>query len=41
MTDNLEEYRYYSLALEKALGLHKKDAIELLEKAAFSSRGSL
>jgi tetratricopeptide (TPR) repeat protein len=33
MTDNLEAYRYYSLALEKARGLHKTDAIELLEKA--------
>jgi DNA-binding winged helix-turn-helix (wHTH) protein/Flp pilus assembly protein TadD/TolB-like protein len=33
MTDNLEAYRYYSLSLEKARGLHKKDAIELLEKA--------
>jgi tetratricopeptide (TPR) repeat protein/DNA-binding winged helix-turn-helix (wHTH) protein len=33
MTNNLEAYRYYSLALEKAQGLHKKDAIELLEKA--------
>lgn len=33
MTNNLEAYRYYSLALEKARGLHKKDSIELLEKA--------
>lgn len=33
MTDNLEAFRYYSLALEKAQGLHKKDALELLEKA--------
>lgn len=33
MTNNLEAYRYYSLALEKAGGLHKKDAVELLEKA--------
>ncbi|HSK71813.1 MAG TPA: tetratricopeptide repeat protein [Pyrinomonadaceae bacterium] len=33
MTDNLEAYRYYSLAVEKARGLHKKDALELLEKA--------
>ncbi len=33
MTNNLEAYRYYSLALEKAQGLHKKDALELLEKA--------
>ena len=33
MTNNLEAYRYYSLALEKARGLHKKDALELFEKA--------
>ena len=33
MTNSLEAYRYYSLALEKARGLHKKDALELLEKA--------
>lgn len=33
MTSNLEAYRYYSQALEKARGLHKKDALELLEKA--------
>lgn len=33
MTENLEAYRYYSLALEKARGLHKKDALELLSKA--------
>jgi tetratricopeptide (TPR) repeat protein/DNA-binding winged helix-turn-helix (wHTH) protein len=33
MTNNLEAYRYYSLALEKAQGLHKTEALELLEKA--------
>jgi tetratricopeptide (TPR) repeat protein/DNA-binding winged helix-turn-helix (wHTH) protein len=33
MTDNLEAYRYYSLALEKSYALHSKEAIELLEKA--------
>ncbi len=33
MTDNLEAYRYYSLAVEKAQALHSKEAIELLEKA--------
>ena len=33
MTDNLEAYRYYSLAVEKAQALHNREAIELLEKA--------
>ncbi|MBA3599911.1 MAG: tetratricopeptide repeat protein, partial [Acidobacteria bacterium] len=33
MTNNLEAYRYYSLALEKAQGLHKMETLELLEKA--------
>ncbi|HVF48210.1 MAG TPA: tetratricopeptide repeat protein [Pyrinomonadaceae bacterium] len=33
MTDNLEAYRYYSLAVEKAQALHNEEAIELLEKA--------
>ncbi len=33
MTNNLEAYRYYSLALEKAQGLHKTETLELLEKA--------
>lgn len=33
MTNNLEAYRYYSLALEKARGLHKMEALELLKKA--------
>ena len=33
MTDNLEAFRYYSLAVEKAQGLHKEEALELLEKA--------
>jgi tetratricopeptide (TPR) repeat protein/DNA-binding winged helix-turn-helix (wHTH) protein len=33
MTNNLEAYRYYSLALEKAAALHNKDAIALLKKA--------
>ncbi len=33
MTDNLEAYRYYSLAVEKTQALHNKEAIELLEKA--------
>jgi tetratricopeptide (TPR) repeat protein len=33
MTDNLEAYRYYSLAVEKAEGLHNVEAIALLEKA--------
>jgi len=33
MTNNLDAYRYYSLAVEKALGLHNQEAIVLLEKA--------
>ena len=33
MTDNLEAYRYYSLAVEKAQALHNEEAIALLEKA--------
>lgn len=33
MTNNLEAYRYYSLAVEKAQALHNEEAIELLEKA--------
>jgi len=33
MTDNLEAYRYYSLAVEKAQGLHNAEAIALLERA--------
>lgn len=33
MTDNLEAYRCYSLAVEKAHGLHNAEAIALLEKA--------
>ena len=33
MTKNLQAYRYYSLALEKAETAHRKDAIELLKKA--------
>ncbi|HKZ02976.1 MAG TPA: tetratricopeptide repeat protein [Pyrinomonadaceae bacterium] len=33
MTKNLEAYRYYSQALEKAQGLHNTEAIALLEKA--------
>ncbi|MBX7169509.1 MAG: tetratricopeptide repeat protein [Pyrinomonadaceae bacterium] len=33
MTNNLEAYRYYSLALEKAQGLQTNDALDLLEKA--------
>ena len=33
MTHNLEAYRYYSLALEKAQGLHNTEAIALLERA--------
>lgn len=32
-TDNLDAYRYYSLAVEKARALHSADAIELLKKA--------
>ncbi len=33
MTNNLEAYRYYSLAVEKAQALHNTEAIELLQKA--------
>lgn len=33
MTDNLEAYRYYSLALEKGNSLYAKEAIALYEKA--------
>ena len=33
MTDNLEAYRYYSLAVEKAQGFHSAEAIALLERA--------
>jgi tetratricopeptide (TPR) repeat protein len=33
MTDNLQAYRYYSLAVEKAQALHNEEAIALLEKA--------
>jgi tetratricopeptide (TPR) repeat protein/DNA-binding winged helix-turn-helix (wHTH) protein len=33
MTDNLEAYRYYSLAVEKAQAAHNAEAIALLEKA--------
>ncbi len=33
MTDNLEAYRYYSLAVEKVQALHNEEAIVLLEKA--------
>ena len=33
MTDNLEAYRYYSLAVERAQGYHNADAIALLKKA--------
>ena len=33
MTDNLEAYRDYSLAVDEAEGLHNKEAIALLEKA--------
>ena len=33
MTNNLEAYRHYSLAVEKAQGLHNAEAIELLNKA--------
>lgn len=34
MTNNLDAYRYYSLALEKAQAYHTAEAIELWEKAA-------
>lgn len=33
MTDDLEAYRYYSLAVEKAQGLHNKEAVALLQHA--------
>ena len=33
LTDNLEAYRYYSLAVEKARGMQSREAIELLERA--------
>jgi len=33
MTNNLEAYRYYSLALERAQAKHSKEAVSLLEKA--------
>lgn len=33
MTDNLQAYRYYSLAVEKVQALHNEEAIALLEKA--------
>ncbi|MCY7377588.1 MAG: tetratricopeptide repeat protein [Pyrinomonadaceae bacterium] len=33
MTNNLEAYRYYSLAVEKAQALHNQEAIEMLERA--------
>ncbi|MGI8733735.1 MAG: tetratricopeptide repeat protein [Pyrinomonadaceae bacterium] len=33
MTHNLEAYRYYSLAVEKAQALHNEEAIALLKKA--------
>lgn len=33
MTNNLEAYRFYSLAMEKAGSLQAKEALELLEKA--------
>jgi tetratricopeptide (TPR) repeat protein len=33
MTDSLEAYRYYSLALEKAQALENREAIQLLERA--------
>jgi tetratricopeptide (TPR) repeat protein/DNA-binding winged helix-turn-helix (wHTH) protein len=33
MTDNLQAYRYYSLAVEKSQALHTQKAVELLEKA--------
>lgn len=37
-TNNLEAYRYYSLALEKAEGFHNAEAITLLEKAVALDR---
>ena len=33
MTDNLEAYRYYSLALEKAQAFHSTEALALLKRA--------
>ncbi len=33
MTNDLEAFRYYSLAMEKVQAMHNKEAIELLEKA--------
>lgn len=33
MTNNLEAYRYYSLAIEKTQAFHNQEAVELLEKA--------
>jgi tetratricopeptide (TPR) repeat protein len=33
MTDNLEAYRYYSLGMEKVLGLRSTDAIAFFQKA--------
>jgi len=33
MTDNLDAYRYYSLAVEKTQALHNAEAISLLQKA--------
>ena len=33
MTENLQAYRYYSLAVEEAHALHNEEAIKLLEKA--------
>lgn len=33
MTDNVNAYRYYSIALEKTQAYHNKEAIELFEKA--------
>lgn len=38
MTKNLEAYRYYSLAMEKASSLQAKEALELLEKAVALDR---
>jgi tetratricopeptide (TPR) repeat protein/DNA-binding winged helix-turn-helix (wHTH) protein len=34
MTDSLDAYRYYSLAMEKAGGYHSSEALAFLEKAA-------
>lgn len=39
MTNNLEAYRYYSLALEKAQGLDNRAAVELLNKAIALDEG--